>query len=53
MTYVEKYLKSFGKLKPEEIEIIKRDFGYQTCLLADTWTDLKKEIWESFRSLIK
>ncbi len=53
MTYIERYIKSFGKLTSKEIEIVKRSFGYQRYLLADAWIHVKREIWETLRGLIK
>ena len=53
MTYIEKYIKSFGRLTPKETEIVKGTLYYQRCLLADEWIKLKKEIWKALKGLIK
>ena len=53
MTYTEKYIKSFGKLTPKEIEIVKGTLRYQRYLLADAWIDLQKEIRKELKRLIK
>ncbi len=53
MTYTERYITSFGKLTSKEIEIVKRSFGYQRYLFADALIDVKREIWEALKGIIK